>query len=447
MKIVEVKDVFTPSQPAADINYIQRPTISKRFDRAIHQKGKQIIIYGPSGAGKSSLIQNKISEGNIKYLTTHCVSSMTFQDILDLAFSDLNIFNENGRVSSESNEFKAEGKISIPFIPIKAGVSGSDNISNQQMLKRVSEFQPNAQNLVEILGKKEMIWIIEDFHKIVESEKKHLAQVMKLFMDKSVTYPKTKIIAIGAVNTARQVLLYDREMKSRVAEIEVNLMEYQELESIILRGEKLLNLQITDSVKDKVVKLSSGLPSVTHQLCHLLCEEAKITKTYQNVNRLQIFYPSLDKAIEEYVQEYSDTFKSTLEQATKISRVRKYDNPADIFKAILSLKRETFDTIDVLKKIQVFHPGYKGKSLEKHLLEFTTTERGEVLRFLEDSELFHFTNPFIKAYFQCSYNNDPGFKKLNAKVKFSEFKSTLDILYEGLDDRDDELFDNPFQYD
>lgn len=32
MKNVELKDVFTPSQPAAEINYIQRPSIAKRFD-------------------------------------------------------------------------------------------------------------------------------------------------------------------------------------------------------------------------------------------------------------------------------------------------------------------------------------------------------------------------------------------------------------------------------
>lgn len=447
MKNIELKDVFTPSQPAAEVNFIQRPTISRRFDRALDQKGKQVIIYGPSGAGKTSLIRHKIHEGNIRYLITHCVSSMTFQDVLDQAFSDLNIFNENERVSSESNELKAEGKISIPFIPIKAGLSGSDNINKQEKLKRVSEFLPNAQNLVEALGDRGMIWIVEDFHKIIESEKKHLAQVMKLFMDKSTTYPNTKIIAIGAVNTARQVVKYDQEMRNRVSEIEVNLMEYQELESIIIRGERLLNIQIADTVKDKIVKLSSGLPSVTHQLCYLLCEEVKVTKAQDKANKLSIYYPSLDKAIDEYVLEYSDTFKSTLEQALKVSRTRKHDNPSEIFRAILSIKKENFTTNDVLKKIQIFHRDYKGRSLEKHLKELTTHEKGEILRYLEDSELFYFSNPFIKAYFQCSFSNDPAFKKLNAKIKMKDFKTNLENLYQEIADYEDDMFDNPFEED
>jgi hypothetical protein len=42
-----------------------------------------------------------------------------------------------------------------------------------------------------------------------------------------------KIIAIGAVDTARQVIEYDPEMKNRVSEIHVPLMLKEELKEII----------------------------------------------------------------------------------------------------------------------------------------------------------------------------------------------------------------------
>lgn len=442
MEVFELRDVFTPSQPAAEINYIQRPAISKRFDRALDQKGKQIIIYGPSGAGKTSLLRNKIEESNLDVLTTHCLSSMTFEDILNNAFNELDVYIEQEKSTSHEIETKAEGGINLAFIPIKAGVSGSDSTQKNTKYKKAIDFKPTAQGLIEILGSQNKIWIIEDFHKIHEDEKRHFSQVMKLFMDKSIKYPNLKIIAIGAVNTARQVIQYDAEMKSRISEIEVSLMNSEELSSIILRGENLLNVNIASSVKDRITKLSSGLPSVTHQLCYLLCKEERINKTNNNIKKIQIFLPTLDKAIEEYISDYSDTFRSTLEQAVKVNRTRKHDNPGEILKAILALKKECFNVNDVLKKLQVFHKEYRGTSLEKHMLEFTTPERGEILRFLDESEEFYFSNPFIKAFFLCTFNGDSGFIKLNAKIKLNEVKNNLDYLYEGInDDFEDDYFD------
>jgi hypothetical protein len=42
---------------------------------------------------------------------------------------------------------------------------------------------------------------------------------MKVFTDVAADYPAVKIFAIGAVDTARQVIQYDPEMRIRVADI------------------------------------------------------------------------------------------------------------------------------------------------------------------------------------------------------------------------------------
>lgn len=38
-------------------------------------------------------------------------------------------------------------------------------------------------------------------------------------MDMSLEYPEVKLIAIGALGTARQVVEYDKEMNNRVTEV------------------------------------------------------------------------------------------------------------------------------------------------------------------------------------------------------------------------------------
>ena len=66
--------------------------------------------------------------------------------------------------------------------------------------------------------------MLEDFHKIDSSQRKKLSQFMKVFMDMADEYPALKIIAIGAVDTARLVVECDPEMRNRVSEIKVPLM-------------------------------------------------------------------------------------------------------------------------------------------------------------------------------------------------------------------------------
>ena len=51
-------------------------------------------------------------------------------------------------------------------------------------------------------------------------------------MDLADEYEELKIIALGAVGTARQVVEYDPEMRNRIAEIPVELMTEKEIESI-----------------------------------------------------------------------------------------------------------------------------------------------------------------------------------------------------------------------
>src|SRR6202008_4049587 len=117
---------------------------------------------------------------------------------------------------------------------------------------------------------------IEDFHKIAPEHKTQLAQTMKVFMDLAQSYDALRIVAIGAVDTAREVVQADAEMRHRLAEIPVPLMEPDELRHIILKGESRPNFSLPDEVKEGIVRYASGLASVCHQLCLNICRSAQI---------------------------------------------------------------------------------------------------------------------------------------------------------------------------
>lgn len=267
--IYNLLEIFTPSQPA-DITFVERNEINRRLERALKTPGKQIILYGYSGVGKTTLLTNKLKESQIKYIKTNCITGMTINDIILDAFNQLDIYYPIEKSKSKSNSGSID--LNISFWVIKAGIKDENKSETKVSHKRAVELPITPQNLAKYIGAKDLCWVIEDFHKIEESHKKQMAQIMKVFMDSSTEYNKLKIVALGAVNSAREVVQYDPEMRNRIAELEVPLMDIQNLKRIISNGEKYLNIEFDDAIKNRISTYSSGLPAVTHNLCLLMCE-------------------------------------------------------------------------------------------------------------------------------------------------------------------------------
>ncbi|MEM7655223.1 MAG: hypothetical protein AAF399_03775, partial [Bacteroidota bacterium] len=135
---------------------------------------------------------------------------------------------------------------------------------------------------------------------------------MKIFFDE-----EAKVISIGAVGTAREVVQHNKEMNNRVAEILVPLMKDKELIEIIQKGEEFLNIEIDQNVKTKIIKFSSGLASVCHQICLNICIEKEVLDT--QAEKIQIDEKDFLKGINRYVFDISDSLKSKFDKATNFS--------------------------------------------------------------------------------------------------------------------------------
>lgn len=417
-RIYNLEEVFTPSKPA-DVSFVERKEINRRVDRAIRTSGKQIIIYGFSGVGKTTLLFKKLKQFDLKYIKTSCITGMTIQDIVVDAFNQLEVFYPYQKEEIETNS--VGGNLEASFWILKAGLKAETKADSKFSQKRAVELPITPQTLAKFIGSANLVWVIEDFHKIEESHKKQMAQIMKVFMDASVEFPNLKIIALGAVNSAREVVQYDSEMKSRISELEVSLMSHDNLKRIIETGEKFLNIKFSDSVTNRIVTYSSGLPAVTHQLCLLLCELNDITKTQSNFTRIQS--QLFNEAMIEYVEENSDSLKAIFEQATKIAHIRKNENPVDLLGYIITLEKDNFNIAELKESIQKANINYRGNNLKKYIDEFTEPTRSEILRYNENHNTYYFSNPFIKAYVQCSLKID---SQQTQTIHFKEdFKTVL----------------------
>jgi hypothetical protein len=243
-------------------------------------------------------------------------------------------------------------------------------------------------------------------------QKKPLAQAFKIFSDLSTDFPLAKIIAIGATETAHQVVQYDPEMGNRVSELQVPLMDDDELRQIIRNGQRLLNVDMS-AVTKPIVRYSTGLASVCHQLALNVCLEADVLATVEQMVVLE--EKDLDVALARWVSESSDTLKNSFDRALKRHKVRRYDNTRLILSALASGPLDGMLHAEILARIRQANRHYPTGNLTLYIGQLTTEGRGGVVRRSPNGR-YRFISPLHHTYAQATLNPEkakPGEDRLS----------------------------------
>lgn len=397
----EAIKVFTPATPAR-LAFIEREEVNDKIVNALRTPGKQIVVYGHSGSGKTTLLVNKLHQIYSNHITTQCTRGMTFDQAVLNAFDQLGLFYDKEKAAKNSE--KITPALEAEYAGIKISLTGEKCSENEIKQERVLPPQLTAQNLAKLIGAASCCWVIEDFHKMDAHEKTRMSQVMKVFADTGDIYPLAKLIAVGAVGTAREVVEYDSELKNRVSEIHVPVMSHPEIKSIIDQGSKLLNLTVERSVVSTIVQYSNGLPAVCHQLCLNLCFAHGLVET-QEVS-LHLDESVFQKALQRYVQEASDSLKSFFEAALN-ERKRRFDNGKLILLALANCSPDGARSYEILDRIRQIEPAYPSGNLSKYLKELQQERRGALIKYDNNSGMYSFADPIYRVYALVSLKTAP----------------------------------------
>lgn len=385
-------DVFTPTKPAK-ITFVERNALENKLIPSLNTPGKQIVIYGHSGSGKTTLLVNKLRQKNQRFITTRCLSGMTFDQLILDAFDQLGTFYTTEKINELGGKLNAAIKAEYAILKAEIGSELSQN--SEIKTQRILPPQLTPQTLAKLLGTANHWWILEDFHKISGQEKVKLTQIMKIFMDMSNDFGDLKIIAVGAVDTARQIIEFNPEMKNRVSEIKVPMMSHSEMKTIIRIGQAVLNFHIPSKVQTGIVYYSNGLAAVCHQLCLNLCFAANIQ--YTLTDAITIDDKQLTKAIEMYMENASDTLKSIFDKAFR-QKKRKYDNGMLILGALSRLPQDGATYASILVEIRKKEVNYPPGNLTLYLSKLQTDDYGAAIRYDSASGKYSFSDPIYLAY-------------------------------------------------
>ena len=419
-----VRDVFTPTRPAR-IAFVEREEVNDKLVNALRTPGKQLVVYGHSGTGKTTLLVNKLHQLYEDHITTRCMKGLKFEQLLLDAFDQLEPFYVADLTSTRKTSTAVE--LGASYRALSAKISHTTSTETGTKSVRVLPPQLTAQALGKFLGAAKACWVLEDFHKIDVSEKAQLSQLMKVFMDTSDEYTDLKIIALGAVDTARQVVEYDDEMRNRVAEISVPLMSPEEITAIIRKGEAALNIVFSPNIVNLISRHSNGLASVCHHLCLNMCDAAGIDGTVTG-KAYQFTSANCQEAVKAYVNEASDSIKSAFDKALKPRR-NGVNNAELILKALSAEKEDGAARFDILKRVRTVSVGYQDQRLKHNLNKLCEPSYGSILRYEANSARYAFSDPIYRAYaLAIFYPSSPLPQQNASEVDIDQFEKMLTSL-------------------
>ena len=391
----KLERVFTPNS-SAKLSYVNRTIIENDLKKYMSIPGKQIIIYGHSGGGKTTLIYNILGEIKCNFVKVHCESTTKFSDIILQAFDNLNAFYVKGK--TQSVKYSVSNTLKVEYQSLSSSIKASISTENNELIERIVPPQLTSQKLAYFLGEVDSVLIIEDFHKVEENEKRKIADISKVFIDASTDYPNVKIICIGAVGTARELVELDNNLNSRIAEISVPLLSDEELEVIVNKGCSLLNIEMSNSLIEKIVYYSNNIGALAHQICFDICF-AKNIKTNSFKKRLLNDY-HLKYAIESFVKRNSGTFTKLYDSVIASSPYGWH-----ILRVFNTLEKESLSINQIIYNISK-NDNIQTEELIDFLNRLSTSEYSNLIRFDVNAQKYSISTPFFEAFLKMKFELD-----------------------------------------
>jgi hypothetical protein len=137
------------------------------------------------------------------------------------------------------------------------------------------------------------IVIIDDFHKLPDTIKSQLADLIKTFADEEAV--KSKLIVLGINEAGQSLIKFAPDLVNRIDIIRFENSTDAKISELIEKGETELNIDI--NIRDDIVKESNGGFYIAQMLCSEICLREGILETCDDLRKINTSFESVKFAI------------------------------------------------------------------------------------------------------------------------------------------------------
>jgi hypothetical protein len=218
-------------------------------------------------------------------------------------------------ISNPHEMTRSQIKALIPWIGANAKVQGTKETTSKQTSTR-EYFKPSISStqLTKYLKNTNKVIVLEDFHYTDESFRNQLSEDLKAFSDESCPW-----IIVGVQHKTSNLLSFNIDLSQRISEVPVENFTNKQLEEIIELGELALNIKITNPLKEKIIKESSGSASLLQNICQRIC---MISNIYQTLDDVKFIREAsvIDQACKEIAGENRSFYEKVFAEISKGGR-------------------------------------------------------------------------------------------------------------------------------
>lgn len=271
--------------------------------------------------------------------------------------------------------------------------------------------------------------IIDDFHKLEESLKQKLSDLLKILADEEVE--NSKLVLVGINKTGHSLFHYSADLRNRIDIIKFEANPEEKLEELLEKGEQCLKVDL--NVKAEIIAGSQGSFHLAQMLAHHACLKSGILVECDTVTPTTISFETLKEFI---LDDLSTSFSQLTTLFCKGQRVKK-GSRAPYLHVLYWLSRSDSMSINIESTLieQPKHRNSVGQILTKgHLKEHYegNADYSEVIYYNNETTEISIEDP--KYFF---YIKNLAWSKVAKKIGFHTFEFTSEydyaLSFSGLD--------------